>query len=259
MVDQQGMPIWYELVTDDPAAAERFYSGVLGWSAGDAPNAAGFDYRILSAADSGVAGLMRTPDGVGMPPSWQFYVAVSDVDAMSEKVTALGGAVRMEPMDIPEVGRFAFVTDPQGVPFYLMHGTSAQQSRSFKPASPGHCAWNELVTTDQEAGLEFYNSLFGWTKAGAMPMGPLGDYTFLHHGEIPLGAMMTQPAPGQPGRWNFYFHAADVDAARDAVEAGGGRVLHGPDEVPGGARVLLAQDPQGAVFGLVSSLAPCPS
>src|SRR5690625_7310585 len=76
----------------------------------------------------------------------------------------------MPPLDIPDVGRLAMVTDPQGAVFYVMRGFSNQISLAFAADKPrvGHCAWNELSTTDPEAAKAFYFREFGWTKDGEM-------------------------------------------------------------------------------------------
>jgi predicted enzyme related to lactoylglutathione lyase len=108
------------------------------------------------------------------------------------------------------------------------------------------------MTPDQEAALAFYGSLFGITKSGAMPMGEMGDYTFLQHGGVGIGAMMTNPPGGNPPGWGFYFRVPDIEVAKDKIAKGGGTVTQGPMEVPGGEMVLSAKDPQGAPFGLVA-------
>jgi predicted enzyme related to lactoylglutathione lyase len=87
---------------------------------------------------------------------------------------------------------------------------------------------------------------------GGMPMGEMGEYSFIgHDGGEPVGAIMRCPPGARPG-WSFYFRVDDVDAAKARVEAAGGTVVNGPMEVPGGERVLQAVDPDGAGFGLLS-------
>src|SRR3546814_14570209 len=82
------------------------------------------------------------------------------------------------------------VADPQGVVFYVMRGDGEEASTAFAGMTPGHCRWNELVTSDQAAALDFYIDQFGWEKGDAMPMGAAGDYRFIdHHGEL-IGAVM---------------------------------------------------------------------
>jgi predicted enzyme related to lactoylglutathione lyase len=80
-----------------------------------------------------------------------------------------------------------------------------------------------------------------------MPMGEMGGYQFIHHGGGMIGAMMTNP-PGMPAAWRFAFGVRDIDEAAAKITAAGGIVHHGPVEVPGGDRVVMASDPQGARF-----------
>ena len=83
-----------------------------------------------------------------------------------------------------------------------------------------------------------------------MPMGELGDYKFVHSGTICLGATMNSFAGKGPG-WQFYFMVDDVDAAVERLTGAGGRVIQGPDEIPGGSFSVVAADPEGAAFGFV--------
>jgi uncharacterized protein len=117
MPPAEGVFVWDELGTTDVDAAQRFYEAVFGWTATDMGAEYG-GYRIFNTASSenGVAGLMALPDA-SMPPFWQPYVAVDDPDATVAKAKELGGALRLEPMDVPEVGRIAVLADPQGATF----------------------------------------------------------------------------------------------------------------------------------------------
>ncbi len=251
MTNPDGTPIWYELMTTDADGAERFYADVVGWSVAPAPGDAGAmtGYRILTAPDGqGVGGLMVLPADAPMKAGWFSYIGVRDVDGTADKIRQLGGGVHMGPMDIPGVGRFAFVTDPQGMPFYIMRGDSPESSTAFGTA-PGHCGWNELVTSDHKAALDFYGRMFGWENKETMSMGEMGDYCFVDHAGQRLGAVMTAGA-GWPTRWSYYFTVPSIDAAVEKIEQGGGTVRQGPHEVPGGAFIVLATDPQGAAFAL---------
>lgn len=253
MSNPHGSFIWYELMTTDTAAAGAFYADIVGWSVGDF-GAQVSDYRIFSAGDSGVAGMMAIPADArsnGMRPAWFGYVGVDDVDAAIARITDAGGSVHMPATDLPDVGRIAMVADPQGVVFYVMRGTSEEASGSFDATATGHCAWNELATSDLPAAIDFYTGQFGWTKGEAMNMGDMGDYQFIHHDGEPIGAMMTRQQPGPPPMWSFYFRVADIDAAAKRVTDGGGAIMHGPSEVPGGDHIVIANDPQGAMFALV--------
>ncbi|RHW18875.1 VOC family protein [Sphingomonas gilva] len=254
MTNPHGSFIWYELMTKDPEASKAFYGDVIGWTVGEAMPG-GMDYRMLTAPDGHVGGMLGLTDAMcegGARPCWLGYFGVDDVDQALEKVTAAGGQVMMAASDIPDVGRIAMVTDPQGVPFYVMRGASDEASHAYDRMTPGHVSWNELLTPDPDAALDFYGSIFGYRKEGAMPMPGMGDYIFISHGGgDPIGAVMKN-SDGTPAAWGFYFRVPDIDAAKARVEQGGGRVIFGPEEVPGGEMVLNAIDPEGVLFGLVA-------
>lgn len=242
--------IWYELLTTDAAAAQAFYGQVLPWTFADSGQA-DMDYRIISAPEHDVAGLMEiTPEMAahGATPLWLPYLAVDDVDAAVDALASRGGAVQMAAMDVPMVGRMAMVADPQGAPLYLMTPKSRELSLAFASDRPrvGHAAWNELSTPDPAGAWTFYGEMFGWAKDGEMDMGPLGQYEFIRHGGM-IGAVMPAEAPA----WTAYFRVPDIDVAKAAVEAGGGQVVQGPDEIPGGEFSMNCRDPQGAAFGLI--------
>ncbi len=254
MANPHGDHIWYELLTTDPDGAAAFYTEVVGWNVRSAGQE-GMDYRLLASPDTDIGGLMTLPQGAPTPPAWLGYVGVSDVDAMAAKVKGLGGVVHMPPTDIPGISRFAMVADPQGAVFYMMRGASDRESTAFKPMADGHCGWNELVTSDQDGALGFYDKLFGWEKGDAIPMGEMGDYRFINHRGQMIGAVMNRREGGPPPMWNYYFRVAGIDAAAERIRAGGGSVTFGPMEVPGGDWVVNGIDPQGVSFGLVGSKA----
>jgi predicted enzyme related to lactoylglutathione lyase len=253
MATPHGIHVWYELLTGDVDAAADFYCKAVGWTASSFAQAASDaePYTILSAGSEGVAGMMKNPMPTG--PVWLGYVGVSDVDAAVTQLKELGGKVHRPAWDLEGVGRMAFVADPQGAAFYVMRGASEMDSKAFLPTTDGHCAWNELYAAEQGAALAFYAQMFGWEKGGAMPMGELGDYTFINHGGAMIGAVMNKPAEAPSVAWNYYFRVSGIDAAVRRIEAGGGTVVVGPQEVPGGEWVINAIDPQGGTFGLVGS------
>ena len=260
MRNPHGDFIWYELLTNDPAAAKRFYDPVAGWTI--ANGAVGeIDYRMIDAGDGPVGGTMTlTPEmtGHGARPTWLGYIGVDDVDATIAAIEARGGRVIMPAFDMDGVGRIATVADPQGNPFYVMRDASGEVSTSFDPEKPGHAAWNELQTTDLEVAKEFYPAVFGWTLGDVMPMpvpsevegGEMGDYQFVDHGGRMSGAMLAAPV-GAPTGWSFAFHNRDIDAAVTRIGELGGTVNDGPMEVPGGQRAVMATDPEGVAFMLV--------
>lgn len=261
MTNPPGSWIWYELMTTDAAGAKAFYDAVVdGWTIGAQSAAPDQDYRMIGRSDGGNAGGMMalTPEMTegGARPCWLGYLYVPDVDATVAAITTDGGQVQMPAVDMPGVGRMAMVTDPQGVPFYLMTptpppGMEGMASDVFSPDQPQHVSWNELATPDLEAAKSFYGKHFGFEFNESMSMGPMGDYCFIDHGGQRTGAMMQQQDKTERALWQFYINVPSIGAAIRAVEGGGGKVLSGPHEVPGGATIIVGTDPQGARFALV--------
>jgi predicted enzyme related to lactoylglutathione lyase len=259
MTGNHGSFIWYELITPDPDGAKHFYDAVVGWDIESQP-AGPLDYRMIRRSDGGNAGgVMRLGEDMataGARPTWLGYVSVDDVDATLASITAEGGQVHMPATDMPGVGRIAMVSDPAGASFYVMRPTpQAEQpdpgSDVFSVDRPQHVRWNELTTSDPGGATDFYRRQFGWRQEGAMPMGSLGDYRFIQRGEVGIGAIMGLVPPNSRPQWTFYIGVDDIDRGLAAVTAGGGRILDGPQQIPGGEYSLTAVDPQGANFGLV--------
>jgi predicted enzyme related to lactoylglutathione lyase len=260
MPNAPGSFIWYELMTPDPAGSKRFYDAVVGWNIAEQSVAPGVEYRMIGRSDGGNAGgLMTLTDEMrsnGARPIWLGYLHVADVDRSVEAIEADGGKVMMAPWDQPGVGRLAMVTDPDGAPFYLMdplppEGDPDAASDVFSVDQPQHVRWNELSTSDQDGAIEFYKRHFGWDQQGAMDMGEFGRYAFIQHNGVGIGAIMRRMPQMPVSLWTFYIGVDDIDRAVAAVTEGGGQILHGPQEIPGGEYSLNGLDPQGASFGLV--------
>lgn len=262
MSNPPGSFIWYELMTSDADAATRFYGAVVGWKISgplDAP-AGARDYRFITRDDGGSAGgmlqLTRDMQANGAQPAWVAYLHVQDVDQATKAITADGGQVLMPKMVLP-VGAIAMVADPMGSPFYVMTpvpppGRPDAVSDVFSMDRPQHVRWNELQSPDLARAKAFYAKHFGFQCRESMPMGPeLGDYEFIDHGGLRVGAMMKLPDPTGPAGWTHYFGVRSALAAKRAIEAGGGKVETDLHQVPGGDWVLIATDPQGARFGVV--------
>jgi uncharacterized protein len=250
---------WYELMTTDTDAAGKFYSSVIGWNTKQM-GVPGMPYTIFNIGEIGQAGMLTVPAeaaAMGTPPSWIGYIVVDDTDAYVAKITAAGGKLCKEPTDVPGMLRFAVMSDPQGAAFVVFTPNPSMPS-PVRPAppTPGTIGWHELYTTDLEAGFDFYNKLFGWTKVTDMDMGSMGTYRIFdegNHNQMGDGGMMTKGPQIPVSSWSFYFNVDAISAAIKRVEGGGGKVLNGPHQVPGGSWIIQGQDPQGAHFSRVSS------
>lgn len=117
---QHGAFSWNELVTSDLEHAKGFYGELLGWEFQDI-DAGGMPYTMIKAANKEVGGMMALPaDAQEMPPAWGAYITVDDVDARSAHAERLGGKVCRPPEDIPDIGRFSVIQDPQGAVLMLI-------------------------------------------------------------------------------------------------------------------------------------------
>lgn len=261
MANPLGSFIWYELMTTDPDAATAFYGAVVGWKIVGQPDPAGeIDYRHIirddGSGNGGVLGLTGEMCDGGARPCWLGYLSVADVDDAVRAIEADGGKLLMPAFDL-DVGRIAMVLDPQGVPFYVMKpippaGVADATSDVYDRDAVQHMSWNELYTPDLDGAKAFYARHFHFAFNESMPMGEMGDYCFIDHGGQQIGAMMQKPTEVPMGLWNFYIRVPKLDTAIAAVKAGGGQVLNGPMEVPGGEWIINGMDPQGAPFSLVA-------
>ena len=246
--------VWYELMTPDAPAAIAFYAEAIGWNTQDS-GLPGPSYTLVKVGDAQVGGIMSMPaelQAIGAPPAWSAYIAVDDVDAMAARVLAAGGKVLRPADDIPEIGRFAVVADPQNASFVLFKPLRDDPPPLPPAEAPGTVGWHELRAMDGASVFQFYATLFGWTQGEGMDMGPLGTYQLFEIDGVPSGAVMTkEPDAPTPG-WRYYLRVDAIDAAIERVRKLGGTLLMGPEEVPGGLWVAHARDPQGAVFALMS-------
>ena len=254
----QGTFVWYDQMSDDIRVSEKFYASVCNWTIGaNTMNAQ--DYSILQIPGNpmGVGGLMPIPadaKAMGARATWMGYVSVDDVDAMAGKVAAAGGRVMKPASDIPNVGRFAVVGDPDGAGFILFKPNGTPPPGYVPPAqgTPGTIGWHELHSSDHERAMAFYSGLFGWKKDHAHDMGPMGIYQTFKIGETQGGGMMNKGPQTPKAHWLYYVNVPAADDAAAKVKAGGGTVLNGPMEVPGDLWTVQALDPQGAMFGLLA-------
>ena len=245
-----GRPVWYELLTTDTAAAETFYKRVIGWTAAPFEGSPDPYTQFKRHGDVAVAGLMKTPAGMNMPPFWAMYVAVPKFEDAVARITRLGGSALSPVIDVPTVGRLQMMKDPQGAAFSIIQ--PSQEERPEGAPEVGEGSWHELMTTDAPAAMTFYTDVFGWQPSETMDMGPMGKYHMFNRPHGMIGGMMNKPPEMAqvPPHWAIYFRVPEINAAIERVKANGGQILNGPMEVPGGDWVVNARDPQGAAFSL---------
>ena len=192
-----------------------------------------FKYTLLCVGEAPVAGVMQFPPQPAPSqggPGWLGYVYVEDVDGKVMEATGLGAKVLHAPSDIPDVGRFSVLADPQGAVFALFKPNGA--ARPPAPMTPEKSAGTSCMPQTREA-FAFYGALLGWQRNQGLDMGPLGIYQIFGDESAPMGFGGMFNDPEGPPHWLFYFAVADIDAATARVTAGGGTILHGPRECQG--------------------------
>lgn len=252
-----GRFLWHECLTSDIDAAHAFYAAVLGWGAQEFE---GGETRYLMGTVEGVptVGFMELPAGVraaGGSPHWLTYIGTPDVDRTAREIESAGGSVHVRPRDIPGVGRFAVLTDPQGA-YFAIHTPSQPVPESVGMAPVGDASWHELSTSDPKAAYDFYLEQFAWEPAGDMDMGNDGIYRMFGKNGLPLGGIFTPPQEGIPPNWLPYFRVRDLTKAVDAINKNGGSIVLDPMEVPGGDTIAVGTDPQGAAFAVHQTTVP---
>lgn len=254
--DSRGFFVWHELMSTDPEAAKTFYKKVIGWKTQPfAESGPGSDYHMWAASQGPLGGVMKLPpeaEKADAPQHWFSHVNVADTDTSAAKAKQLGAKILHGPETVPQVGRFSIIQDPQGAMLSLY--TPEKSAPPHDSEKHGEFCWSELITSDHKAAFDFYNQLFGWEKIGSHDMGAMGEYLLFGVRGKRLGGMFTKGAETKmPSVWMYYIEVDDLDGAVAQATQSGGRVMNGPMEVPGGARIAQLQDPQGGAFALHSA------
>jgi len=245
-----GTPSWVDLQTSDTAAAKTFYRALFGWDfedlpVGDGPDGKPAFYSMARKNGKDVAAIAGLPMP-GIPPHWNTYVTVKDVDATAAQVEGAGGSVVMGAFDVMDAGRMAVVADPTGAMVCLWTPKSSIGAELVN--EHGTLTWNELLSPDVPAAAKFYNKIFGW-DANHMDMGGM-QYTEFKLGDRSIGGGMNPPMPGMPAVWGIYFANDDTDKTVEIAKANGGTVIQEPTDIPPGRMAVIA-DPTGAMFSVI--------
>ena len=250
-----GQFVWYELTTPDAEASKKFYPRFTGWGTQPFDQ----DYTMWTSGGVPFAGIFKLNDEMrqqGVPPNWMAYVEADDVDATVNKAKSLGANVMAGPDDIPNVGRYAVLIDPQGAAFGVYKSVRESGAWDGTPVI-GRMSWHELMTKDHEAAFTFYSALFGWEKNGEMDMGDGNMYLMYGKGDKMYGGMFTQTGDMLQMHpfWLMYIHVTDVAKAVETATKAGAQVHRPQMDIPGGSIAILG-DPQGAGFAVHHVSAP---
>jgi predicted enzyme related to lactoylglutathione lyase len=244
---------WPELATTDQKGGVAFYRALFGWDVNEAPMGPGEVYSMLMMRGKpvGAACTMRPEERQsGVPPHWNAYIAVENVDATVKKAQELGAKVFAPPFDVMDAGRMAVLQDPTGAVFQVW--TAKRSIGAEILNEPGALCWTELTTNDTGAAEAFYTKLFGWTPKHSQQGSPL-EYTEFSVGGTPTIGMMPKPVGMPeyvPSYWMPYFQVVSLDESFAKAKSLGATVMVPPQAVPNTGRFSVQNDPKGAMFAL---------
>lgn len=246
----QGTPSWAELSTTDAAGALAFYAVIFGWEDDPQPISEDWFYHMQKLNGLEAAAIYQQSDeerGQGVPPHWNTYITVDNVDSVAEQAGQLGGALLFGPMDVFDAGRMAMLQDPQGAVFAVWQ--PKQHIGVRVKQETGAMMWNELLTSNSDGAIEFYSGLLGVSRGETM--GDMG-YTLIRAQETEVaGVLQITPEMGPvPPNWMIYFGVDDVDETVAKVQSLGGSVLVPGTDIPAIGRFATLRDPQGAPFSI---------
>jgi uncharacterized protein len=246
-----GKVVWEDLATPDLAAAERFYSGLFGWTfrsvhSGDT------DYAVALLDGRPLAGLVQKPIPAGehRQPAWLTFIAARDVDAVTRSAIAHGAKVLAEARTYPGRGRQAVLSDPEGAAFAVLASSSGDSPDYL--AAPGEWIWSSLHAKDAGTEAAFYQELFGYDVFDASNGDGLehlilstDDYARVSANTFPADSVRRHP------HWLNYVRVDSAAASVAKATSMGGRVLVEPHPDRHGGMVAVIADPAGAPVGLM--------
>lgn len=245
---QVGKFVWFDLFTDDMEAITPFYQALFGWSF---ESADGYSQKVQTISSDKVpiaTAVLTTPENKKIKESrWLGYISVEDVDQASKIIEENRGTLHVLPKNLPDRGRVAVATDPEGALFGLL--TSAHGDPGDTGIMENQWMGSELWTTDLTAALGFYSKVAGYEHR-RVGIGTESEYLLLVKDSIPRAGVVTIHWKNIKPAWLPYIAVVDVVATAKKAEKLGGKILVSPDtKMPNGLVAIIA-DPTGAVFAI---------
>lgn len=249
---EHGVFCWVDLASTDQAAAKQFYGELLSWDFIDVPMGEGPPYSMAVKNQKHVAAIFTQPDAMQqqqIPPHWQSYINVDDVDATVEMWQQHGGTVIMPGFDVLDSGRMATVKDPTNAVVSLWQAKAHIGAELVNEINT--FCWAELQTRGAEQAAQFYQKVLGWSveveeKPPNYVMCSVKGH--LNCGMFDLDKINLPPEI--PSVWAVYFNVADLDATLTKAKTLGGKAVIDPVTIDQGRFVTIA-DPQGATVALI--------
>jgi len=235
-----GEIVWFDLLVDDPEAAEKFYGALFGWTFEPARDG---EYRTIVHRGRPIGGIIHhVPENDSEPDDiWLPSLSVGNVDQVASQATTAGGTVLLPAKNVGKRGRVAILRDPEGATFVIMR--SAGGDPSDTPVQAGDFLWSQLWVRDHQPSMKFYDEIAGWKVHEVVDHDGVEEGVFESNG-YPVAGLIELPWNKVRPNWLPYVRVDDVDAAVNETTKQGGRVL------VRGEHLAILQDPGGAAIGV---------
>lgn len=251
-----GRFVWRDLMSTDPEASKSFYTQLFGWGTKEQDMGPEIGtYTMWTVGGCDIGGLVPLDPSHEMPSHWISYVTVEDVEAAAVKAKELGGDAPVPATDIPGVGRFAVILDPQGgaiSPFRFEErdGEGGMPPEDEGAPPVGQFCWHQINARDLASAAEFYTGVFGWgTEVTSME--GVGPYHLFRRGSQEVASGMQIPKEVEaPSHWLGYVRVEDAAATVSRARELGGQVHVEATDMPGLGRFAVLADPTGAGFAV---------
>ena len=242
-----GKFVWADLVTDDVAAAQKFYSQMFGWTYRPVG-----DYFIACNDDRPLCGMFHRPrpQDQSAQPRWFGYISVPNVGRAEKNVLQLGGRVLIEPKELPKRGEQAVFADPEGAVFGVVRSSTGDLPDFL--ADPGDWIWIQLLSRDGRKAAEFYRAIAGYEIVENTETNRVSDYVLTSEGYA-RATVRTIPAANTDTRptWLPFVRVKSVAESAAQAKQFGGEVLIEPNPGLLDGKVAVIADPTGAAIGIM--------
>jgi predicted enzyme related to lactoylglutathione lyase len=247
-----GRIVWFDYLCNEPAAAQKFYAAVLGWST-QTYTMPGTTYTRIVGGGREIGGylpaLPKTPIfRLQMPYArWLPHLQVENANDSAVRIKQLGGAMIREPYPVSTLGKMAIAADLDGHNFALWQPAAVPEDTGWV-GPPGTFCWCELYTTSLGSASRFYCQIAGFSET-ANPLPDGGSYHLFARDGAPRAGMRA-PMPGTSSGWFAWARVADIArtvARASELEA----VVNVPPTHMGASLMALVTDPLGATLGLM--------
>ncbi len=250
---KQGTFCWSELNTTDIEAIKPFYSEIFAWNYLDRKTKDNIQYTIISKDDAYVGAMIKDPNILrpeNTEPYWNNYIAVDDIDAMTDKALDLGANLIHKTTKIMEGGTFAMLKAPDGSTFSLWQAINETGASAPKDAV-GSITYHELLSNNLDEAKNFYKDLFSWDLK-LKEADNVEYYEIISKDNEIVGGMMKMGLHVGPKKsnWMTYIKSDDCERRSNQIEQMGGEIFKSKTEIPGVGCFSVVADPLGTTFGL---------